>query len=320
MLLGVEMERSAREDPNAERSSVHLPVLADEVVRTLGGEHPESLDGWIVDLTLGAGGHSSRLLAELPNIRLLGLDQDPDIIVHARRALDAHGDRARVRRARMSQVSDVLHEEGIGRVVGFLMDLGCSSLQIDSKERGFSFQEDGPLDMRMDPDRRRTAADIVNYWDEGDLADLFYYEGGESKARRIAHAIVAARRNTPFLRTLGLAELIERTVQRRGRIHAATRVFQALRRATNQEGEELEAALAAADRWLVDGGRLAAIAFHSGESGTVKRFLTSGVEQDRWRLVSRKPLKPARKEVLENPRARSASLRVAERVRLGGSR
>ena len=217
MLLGVEMERSAREDPDAERSSIHLPVLAAEVVRVLGGERPEELDGWIVDLTLGAGGHAGRLLAELPNIRLLGLDQDPDILVHARRALEAHGDRARVRRARMSQVSDVLHAEGIGRVVGFLMDLGASSLQLDSKQRGFSFQEDGPLDMRMDTERRRTAADIVNRWDEADLADLFYYEGGEPKARRIARAIVEARRNAPFLRTLGLAALIERTVPRRGR-------------------------------------------------------------------------------------------------------
>jgi 16S rRNA (cytosine1402-N4)-methyltransferase len=320
MLLGVEMERSARKGPNADRPSVHLPVLADEVVQTLGGEDPEALQGWIVDLTLGAGGHSNRLLEALPNVRLLGLDQDPDILVHARRALEAHGDRARVRRARMSQLEGVLHAEGIGRVVGILMDLGASSLQLDAKERGFSFQVDGPLDMRMDPDRRRPASDIVNTWDEGDLADLFYYEGGEPKARRIARAIVEARRNAPFLRTLGLAELIERTAPSRGRIHAATRVFQALRRATNQEGEELEGALVAADRWLVDGGRLAALCFHSGESGAVKRFFARGVEEGRWKLTTRRPIKPSRAEVQRNPRARSASLRAAERVRLGGAR
>ncbi len=309
MLRGVEMERSARARP-------HIPVLVNEVVRLLGGESSEALDGWIVDLTLGAGGHASRLLSELPSIRLLGLDQDPDILVHARRALAAHGDRARVRRARMSQVSEVLEAEGIGRVVGFLLDLGVSSLQLDSRERGFSFQEDGPLDMRMDPDRQRTAADIINRWDESDLADLFYYEGGEPKSRRIARAIGEARRNAPFLRTLALAELIERTVPRRGRVHPATRVYLALRRATNQESEELEAALQAAERWLVDGGRLAAIAFHSVESGAVKRFLARGVEQGCWSPLTRKPLKPSRGEVLENPRARSASLRVAERVRL----
>jgi 16S rRNA (cytosine1402-N4)-methyltransferase len=317
MQLGVEMKRSARERPEAEPPLVHLPVQAEEVVQYLGGDDPAGLEGWIVDLTAGAGGHSLRLLDALPRIRLLALDQDPFVLVHARRTLEAHGDRARVRRARMSAVGEVLHAEGIGRVVGFLMDLGASSLQLDSTERGFSFQHDARLDMRMDPDRRRTAADIVNGWDEGDLADLFYYEGGETRARRIARAIVAARRNAPFLRTMALADLVERTVGRRGRIHPATRVFQSLRRATNEEADELDAALEAADRWLVDGGRLAALAFHSGEGGALKRFFANGVDQGRWRMVTRKPLKPRREEVLANPRARSASLRVAERVRMG---
>lgn len=317
MLAGVEMARSTRKDHDAEGTSVHLPVLCPDVVRLLGGEHPEELDGWIVDLTLGAAGHSSRLLAELPKIRILGIDQDPEILVHARRTLDAHGDRARVRRARMSEVGDVLHREGIDRLVGVLVDLGVSSLQLDRPDRGFSFQADGPLDMRMDPDRSRTAADIVNRWDEGDLADLFYYEGGETRARRIAHAIVESRRRAPFLRTLALADLIERTVGRRGRIHPATRVFQSLRRAVNEEGEELRCALEEADRWLVDGGRLVVISFHSGEDSDVKRFLQQGATEERWRVLTRKPIKAARAEVLANARARSAALRCGERVRLG---
>jgi hypothetical protein len=177
-------------------------------------------------------------------------------------------------------------------------------------------QQDGPLDMRMDPDRERTAADVVNRWDEGDLADLLYYEGGETRARKIARAIVESRRRAPFQRTLPLADLIENTVGRRGRTHPATRTFQALRRAVNQEGEELAQALELADRWLVDGGRLGVISFHSGEDGTVKRFLARGAEEGRWRLLTKRPLRAGRPEVLANPRSRSASLRLAERVRL----
>jgi 16S rRNA (cytosine1402-N4)-methyltransferase len=296
-----------------EERAVHTPVLADEVLQGLAGGGEA---GWILDLTVGAGGHAAHLLEALPGARLLGTDQDPQVLAHARRRLGRFGDRVRVRRARMSTLEDVLHAEGIGRVVAILIDLGVSSLQLDSAARGFSFQEDGPLDLRMDPDRERTAADVVNRWDEGDLADLLYYEGGETRARKIARAIVESRRRAPFQRTLPLADLIENTVGRRGRTHPATRTFQALRRAVNQEGEELAQALELADRWLVDGGRLGVISFHSGEDGTVKRFLARGAEEGRWRLLTKRPLRAGRPEVLANPRSRSASLRLAERVRL----
>ena len=168
----------------------------------------------------------------------------------------------------------------------------------------------------MNPDQSRTAAEVINTWDETDLADLFYYEGGETRARRIARVIVESRRRTPFQRTLPLADLIENTVGRRGRTHPAPKVFQALRRAVNQEGEELEAALDLADRWLVDRGRLAVISFHSGEDGAVKRFLSRGAEQGRWKILTKRPVRAKHTEVRSNPRARSASLRVAERVRL----
>ena len=300
-----------------EERSVHTPVLAAEVLQGLAGDgEPSREAGWILDLTVGAGGHAAHLLEALPGARLLGTDQDPQVLEHARRRLGRFGDRVRVRRARMSTLEDVLHAEGIGRVVAILIDLGVSSLQLDSAARGFSFQEDGPLDMRMDPDRERTAADVVNRWDEGDLADLLYYEGGETRARKIARAIVESRRRAPFQRTLPLADLIENTVGRRGRTHPATRTFQALRRAVNQEGEELAQALELADRWLVDGGRLGVISFHSGEDGAVKRFLARGAEEGRWRLLTKRPLRASRPEVLANPRSRSASLRLAERVRL----
>jgi 16S rRNA (cytosine1402-N4)-methyltransferase len=315
------MERPQGAWSSGGRGPVHAPVLALDVVRALGGERPHDVEGWIVDTTVGAGGHAALLLAALPRARVLGIDRDPHILAHAARALAPFGARARLRRARMSQASQVMDEEGIARVVGWLCDLGASSLQLDDPARGFSFQADGPLDMRMDPSSERTAADIVNAWDESDLADLFFYEGGEARSRRIARAIVESRRRAPFRRTGALADAIERAVGRGGvgRIHPATKVFQALRRAVNEEGEELLAALAAAEAWLVDAGRLAVISFHSGEDGEVKRFLAEGVRAGRWELATKKPIRAREEEVQSNRRARSASLRIAIRMRRGES-
>lgn len=313
------MERTSDTGAGGSDRSVHEPVLAAEVVRYLGGERPGELDGWIVDATLGAGGHAARLLAALPKARLLGLDQDPEILPFARRALEPFEKRVRIRRARLSQLSSALDAVGATRVVGVLLDLGASSLQLDSAARGFSFQADGPLDMRMDPERERTAAEIVNGWDESDLADLFYYEGGESRSRKIARAIVESRRRAPFQRTLALADLIARAVGGTGKLHPATRVFQALRRAVNEEGEELLAGLQAAEEWLVDGGRLAVISFHSGEDGEVKRFFAQGAEAGNWSVLTRKPVTAARDELARNRRSRSALLRVGARVRRPGS-
>jgi 16S rRNA (cytosine1402-N4)-methyltransferase len=289
-------------------------------VRALGGEAGSALEGWIIDATLGAAGHAAQVLAAYPRVRLLGIDQDPEILEHASAKLASFRHRVRIRHARMSQLSSVVEQEGAFRVVGILFDLGMSSLQLDSAARGFSFMADGPLDMRMDPDRARTAADIVNHWDESDLADLFFYEGGETRSRKFAHAIVEARRRAPFLRTGALADLIERASGRAGgKVHPATRVFQALRRAVNEEGEELLNGLAAAQQRLVDGGRLAVISFHSGEDGEVKRFLAEGVRDGGWSLVTRKPITASQAEIRKNPRSRSASLRVATRTRRVGS-
>jgi 16S rRNA (cytosine1402-N4)-methyltransferase len=315
----VEMERRNESGAGGAARPVHEPVLADEVVRFLGGERPAELEGWIVDGTLGAGGHSSRLLAALPRIQLLGLDQDPEILAHARTNLAPFGRRVHVRRARISQLQSALDAVGATRVVGVLMDIGASSLQLDSAARGFSFTADGPLDMRMDPERERTAADIVNGWDESDLADLFFYEGGETRSRKIARAIVDSRRRAPFQRTLALADVIERAVGGGGKTHPATRVFQALRRAVNEEGDELLAGLAAAEEWLVDGGRLAVISFHSGEDAEVKRFFAQGAQEGRWDVLTRKPVTASREELLRNRRSRSALLRVGARVRRVGA-
>lgn len=317
-MRGMEMSRSRRAEAGDGSRSVHEPVLADEVVSALCGERPCELEGWIVDGTVGAGGHAARLLDAAPYARLIGVDQDPQILAHARERLARFGARARLRHARCSRLEQVLDEEGVGRVGGVLLDLGASSLQFDTPQRGFSFQVDAPLDMRMDPDRPRTAAEIVNTWDEADLADLFFHEGGETRSRRVAAAIVEARRRAPFLRTLALADLIERTLGR-GKLHPATRVFQALRRAVNEEGDELDAALALARAWLVDGGRLAVISFHSGEDAVVKRFLSEGVAEGSWTLSVRKGVRPSAAEVARNPRARSAVLRVGRRSRCRGT-
>lgn len=318
-MWGASVERRNESAADGSDGAVHRPVLPLEVLRALGGESPSTLCGCVVDGTLGAGGHAALLLANCPQVSLLGIDQDPQILEHASRALAPFGRRVRVRRGRLSQLDAILDREAPSRVVGMLFDLGASSLQLDSGQRGFSFQADGPLDMRMDPERERTAADIVNTWDEQDLADLFFYEGGETRSRKIARAIVDSRRRATFQRTVALADLIERTVGgRAGKLHPATRVFQALRRAVNEEGDELLAGLAAAERWLVDSGRLAVISFHEGEDAEVKRFVVDGASREAWRALSKKPIAPTREELRANRRSRSALLRVAERTRVHG--
>ncbi|MEW6072157.1 MAG: 16S rRNA (cytosine(1402)-N(4))-methyltransferase RsmH [Planctomycetota bacterium] len=299
----------------------HTPVLVDQVLGLLAemGD-PATLDGWVVDGTLGAGGHAGAVLAAFPALRVLGIDQDPDALEIARSVLAPHGERARIAPGRISQLERIVEAHGVSRIRMVLFDLGASSMHFDRPERGFSLQHDGPLDMRMDPARTRTAADIVNHWDEADLADLFYYEGDERRSRRIARAIVEARHRLPFQRTLALAEVVAAAVgPRRGKIHPATRVFQALRRAVNEEGEELIAGLNVSERILDTDGRLVVISFHSGEDSIVRRFLTERARRGHWQLVTSKPLGPDVAERRVNPRARSALLRCARRTRAAGN-
>ena len=250
-------------ETNSGGGGVHDAVLSREVLSVFAGALNEE-GCWLVDGTVGAGGHSKALLEAYPNLRILAVDHDPDSLVEAASVLEPFGDRVRLRRARMSQIGGLIRREGLTEIAGFFFDIGVCSLHLDRPERGFSFRDDGPLDMRMDPSRERTAADIVNGWDERDLADLFFHEGGERRSRQAANAIVEARRRVPFQRNAALDDIIARAVGGGGRINPATRCFQALRRAVNQEGEELVQGMQAAEHHLSEDGRLAVITFHSG--------------------------------------------------------
>ena len=286
--------------------TLHIPVLLDEAIDALQ-IHPGAT---VVDATFGAGGHSRAILEKLGERgRLIGLDTDPT--VHEReRAPDP---RLLLLHANFRELADVLAVNGIDGVDGVLFDLGVSSMQLDTPERGFSFQNDAPLDMRMDPSRGESAADYLQLVSERDLADAIYTFGEERNSRKIARAL---KRNPP--RTTGeLARIVSAVVHRPGkreRIHPATRTFQALRIAVNDELAALEAGLDAATSVLRPGGRLVAIAFHSLEDRIVK---TRFRDDPRLRPLTRKPIAPGPGEQDRNPRARSAKLRAAERIDRG---
>ena len=280
-----------------------------------------------MDGTIGAGGHAAGLLAESePGGLLLGLDVDPQALDLARQKLAPFGERAWLKKASYTSLPDQLAELGWDSVDGILLDLGASSMQFDTPERGFSFLADGPLDMRFDPSNPLTAAEIVNEWPEQELADLLFRYGEEPAARRIARAIVAAR---PVGGTRQLAAVIERVKPRRGPHHPATQTFQALRIAVNGELEALEKILPLAVQALDPGGRLAIISFHSLEDRLVKDYFrreskdcicpprqpicTCGHKAS-IKEITRRPITPTEAEINQNSRARSAKLRVAEKL------
>ncbi len=279
---------------------------------------------FIIDGTLGGGGHSELFLKA--GARVLGVDRDPEALAHARERLAPFGDRFTTWQGNFADLHESPEIRQGERADGLLLDLGVSSRQLDSAERGFSFMREGPLDMRMGPASRHSAADIVNAWDEADLARILFQLGEEPKARRIAAAIVKQRASRPFTTTLQLASCIEAAVGRHGRTHPATRSFQAIRMAANEELESLAAALAAAPAVLKPGGRLLIITFHSLEDRMVKRHLRHHsapfIDDPGWpepkpnpdyhfELLSRKAILPTDGEITLNPRARSAKLRVA---------
>lgn len=306
----------------------HLPVLAGEAVQFLD----PGRGGWLIDATVGLGGHAERMLETDKRVRLLGIDRDPRALERTRRRLAGFGSRVRLVEGCFSALAEIVEAAGIGPVAGVLADLGVSSMQLDSAERGFSFRFDGPLDMRMGSDER-TAADVVNRYSEDELKRIFSELGEERQAGRIASAITAARRERPVETTGQLRELIYRAKgrgaagRREGRVDPATRVFQALRIEVNRELDELDEMLERAVRVLDLDGRLVVISYHSLEDRIVKNTLRSlargkvdevtGRPHAETRLIevlTRKPVRPSDEEIGLNPRARSARLRAARRI------
>ncbi|MGE5361967.1 MAG: 16S rRNA (cytosine(1402)-N(4))-methyltransferase RsmH [Bacteroidales bacterium] len=290
----------------------HEPVMTAEVLELLR----PSRSGVFVDCTLGAAGHAEALL-EAGASRLLGIDRDPSAIAGARARLARWGDRVELIHADYRALADVLDARGIAAVDGILADLGLSSMQIEGEGRGFSFQRDEPLDMRMDTSQGPTAAELIARVSEQDLARVIFEYGEERHARRVARSIVTARDAGPITTTGTLAAIARRAAGGRGwqRIDPATRTFQAIRIWVNEELQGLDRFIADACERLRPGGRLAAITFHSLEDRVVKHTLR-GLAQSPGsaiRVLTKKPVRPGDDEVARNPRARSAKLRAAER-------
>ncbi len=311
----------------------HIPVLQRETLSGLGVRPGDAC----IDGTLGGAGHAAALLAAIaPNGRLLGLDADPAAVERSGIRLAASAGRTVLRQSSFRQLAEVARASGFAQVHAVLLDLGISSYQLTEADRGFSFLAPGPLDMRMDPNGRLTAADIVNEWPQDELADLIYRYGEEPRSRRVAQAIVQAR---PLASTTDLADVISRALggHKGLRIHPATRVFQALRIAVNDELGALEAVLPQIVEVLAPGGRFAIISFHSLEDRIVKQFIqretrdcVCDIEPRMKRVagatactcghhatlkaITRKPIQASEAEVQSNPRSRSAKLRIAERL------
>ncbi|MCD6518413.1 MAG: 16S rRNA (cytosine(1402)-N(4))-methyltransferase RsmH [Anaerolineae bacterium] len=304
-------------------SASHIPVLYQEVLYWLA---PQAGQAYI-DATVGLGGHAEGILERSsPDGRLLAIDVDPQALKRACQRLERFEGRVVFVEGHFAQLTKIARRSGFSSVAGILLDLGVSSLQLADPARGFSFQQDGPLDMRMGPEMPLTAEEIVNTWPEGELARLLWEYGEERFARRIARAICAER---PLHTTRELADLVARVVKRRGRIHPATRTFQALRIAVNEELRSLEQVLPQAVELLAPGGRLVVISFHSLEDRIVKRFIQQESRDcicppklpqcvcghvATLRPLVKKPIRPSPKEIAFNPRSRSARMRVAERL------
>jgi len=306
--------------------TMHVSVLYKEVLQ---GLQPKS-EGRYIDGTVGAGGHAFGILeSSSPQGKLLGLDRDPAALNVARERLKEFGDRVHLRQASYVEMEKVAREIGWGEVNGIVLDLGLSSLQLEDATRGFAFKHEGPLDMRFDPATPITAADLVNGGDPDELADILFKFGEEHAARRIVKAIIKAR---PINTTQQLAAVVAATVGgKRGDIHLATRTFQALRIAVNGELESVEKALPMAVRLLAVGGRVAVISFHSLEDRLVKNFFHREARdcvcppeqlvcvcghKASVKEITRKPITPRESEVKNNPRSRSAKLRLVEKISL----
>jgi 16S rRNA (cytosine1402-N4)-methyltransferase len=291
----------------------HVPVMRAETLAALAPER----GGVFVDCTVGAGGHAAALL-DAGATRLIGIDRDAEALAVARERLQRWGDRVELVQADYRRLDEVLDARGVTLVDGVLADLGVSSLQLDGEGRGFSFQRDEPLDMRADRSAGITAAELIAGLTETELADLIYGFGEERHSRRIARAIVDARRRGPVATTGQLAAIVRRAVPRTRYtpLHPATRTFQALRIRVNGELEGLDGFVDGACRRLAPDGRLVVIAFHSLEDRIVKHTLRRLAADERrsLRILTKRPLRPGEAEVAANPRSRSAHLRAVERT------
>jgi 16S rRNA (cytosine1402-N4)-methyltransferase len=303
----------------------HVPVLLAEVLGALHAGQP----GVFVDGTFGAGGYTAALLNANRRNRVVAIDRDPDAIA-AGSSLQAKSlGRLALMPGRFSDLDSIVADAGLDAVDGVVLDIGVSSMQLDQAERGFSFRQDGPLDMRMEREGP-SAADIVNTASETELADIFFYYGEERRARAVARALIEKRRKCPIETTAGLADLVASLIRAEpGGMHPATRVFQALRIAVNDELGELTKALHAAERVLKPGGRLVVVTFHSLEDRIVKHFMAArsgrvpaasrhlpsmAPSEATFVAVTKGPVTPSEAEIAANPRARSAKLRAAERT------
>jgi 16S rRNA (cytosine1402-N4)-methyltransferase len=317
-------EQSMPAESQSSEGCFHVPVLLREMVAAL-----EPAPGKLfLDGTVGGGGHSLALLEA--GATVIACDQDPEALINASTRLVRYSDRVRFIESNFANVGERISELGVTSLDGVLLDLGVSSHQLDTPERGFSFMRDGPLDMRMGPHVLRTAAEIVNEDSQEELARTFFKFGEESAGRRIAAHLVKIRSRMPIRTTTDLVNAIESVKPKRGPKHPATQVFQALRIAVNDELGVLERSLQALSGWIKGGGRMAFITFHSLEDRIVKRYFRAVsqefIDRPEWdaprrnpshafRLVTGRPVTPSDEEARKNPRARSAKLRVIERIR-----
>lgn len=290
-------------------SVTHIPVMLKEVTEMLQPQH----DGIYVDATVGLGGHAEGILQQSHECILIGIDRDEQVLEIARQRLSPYQN-VHIVTEHFSNMKSVVHGLGFDKVNGIILDAGVSTLHLKAEGRGFSFLKDEPLDMRMDQRQELTAEKVVNKYSEEDLAFVIWKYGEERFSRKIARAIVYARSKKPLTSCKELAEIIQKAVGRRGRIHPATRTFQALRIEVNRELEELSTAVESGAELLQKGGRFCVLSYHSLEDRIVKNAFKKLAKEGLFNIITKKPLVPGQEERKLNPSSRSAKLRVGEKI------